>query len=254
MLQQIQSLINYVKVFGTVRDIQAFRRVAYQNGALPEVLNVRATGRIPLRIRPRTSDAAVLWDTFFEKFHLPPANIRDDAVIFDLGANVGYTAVHFASLYPKATIVAVELDKNNLEAAQLNLQQMDHCKLIHAAVWSEDGSVSYDTSEAEWGFHVDIDQSHSNGATVVAKTIETIMMENDISAIDYVKMDIEGAEWPVLSSGAVWLRKVKMMKVELHPKFNKEATYDNCSRVLNSSGFTCSRDSRHWNTLLAVRN
>lgn len=254
MFQKLNNLINYTKVFPSYRDIQSYRRVAYQSGTEAEVVRVRGMGDIAFRIRPKTSDAAVLWDTFFEKYHLPSSSLGSKPVIFDLGANVGYTAADFAQRYPNATIIAVELDKNNYDAAQINLQPFSNCRLVNAAVWSEDGTVSYDSGEEEWGFHVNNDLTTSGGATAAAKTVLTIMNENNIETIDYVKMDIEGAEWPVLSSGDAWLRKIKSMKIELHPKFNSSATYENCADILNRSGFLCRRDDRHWNTLVAVRN
>ena len=104
------------------------------------------------------------------------------------------------------------------------------------------------------GFHVDNDCKNADAATAVAKTISTIMAENNVTSVDFILMDIEGAEWPVLSTGTDWLERVKKLKVELHPMFNKDATYENCARVLTSRGFTCSRPHIHWNVLDAVRN
>ena len=254
MLRKIQSIWNYLRVFSTIQDIRKFRLVAYGNGSEPEVVNVRAAGRTPLHIRPHTTDAGLLWDTFFNQYHLPLTTLRPDAVIFDLGASVGYTAVHFARLYPRATILAVELDERNFAAAKVHLEPIERCKLINAAVWSEDGSVSYDSEEVEWGFRVDNDYKNTDATTAVAKTIATIMAENNVASVDFIMMDIEGAEWPVLSTATDWLDRVKMMKVELHPKFNENATYENCARVLTLRGFTCSRPHIHWNVLDAIRN
>ena len=253
MLQRLLNMISYVKVFSSFNDIARFRRVAYKNASDPVDLAVRAVGSNPMHVRPKTSDAAVLWDTFHEKFHLPDGDLPRDATIFDLGANVGFTAAHFAALYPMANIIAVELDKANCEAARANLKGFGNCTLVNAAVWSNDGEVSYDPNEEEWGFHVDNALSAKGSLVVDAKTMDTLMAEHDVKTIDYVKMDIEGAEWPVLSTGATWLDSVKMMKVELHPKFNQDATYDNCARILSARGFKCSRDKRHWNTLVATR-
>jgi hypothetical protein len=49
---------------------------------------------VPLLCRPGTTDIYVLWHTFSDSFHhLPPKPLPDEAVIVDIGANVGYTAV-----------------------------------------------------------------------------------------------------------------------------------------------------------------
>ncbi len=253
MLHRLQGLIKYAKVFRSINDIRAFRHIAYGGGASPVDVHVRQAGNIALRVRPRTSDAAVLWDTFYEQFHLPPISLPPRATILDLGANVGYTAAHFAHLYTDATIIAVELDRSNYEAAALNLRSVSCCRLVNAAVWSADGTVSYDLSGLEWGYHVTESSAVATAGRAAAVTVSTLMAEHGISSIDYVKMDIEGAEWPVLAAGSDWLPKVRAMKVELHPKFNADATFDNCARVLTSLGFDCRKDDRHWDTLVAVR-
>lgn len=252
MFGRVGGLLNYLRVFPSLRDIRAFRGVAYQGADQSVVVRTRATGNVELHIRPRTSDAAVLWDTFHEQFHLPPIALPANPVVVDLGANVGYTAVHFAKRYAGATVVAVEMDGGNCAAARRHVEQVAGCRLMHAAVWSSDGSVGYDANAEAWGFHVD-SQPAGNSVVVAAKTMKTILAENGLDKVDYVKMDIEGAEWPVLSSGGEWLPKVRSLKIELHPKFNKDATYENCAAVLGKYGFSCRRDDRHWDTLIAVR-
>ena len=254
MLKRIRNAVDYLRVFPSFGDVRRFREVAYRGGSQQVEVRVRAAGSHALRIRPRTSDAAVLWDTFHEQFHLPPLALRPDAVIFDLGANVGFTALHLAKVHPQARVIAVELDRGNFEVARHHTRELPRVTVVNAAVWSEDGSVSYDSSASEWGFHVEnAAKSGASMVTAAAKTMGTLMAEYGVADVDYIKMDIEGAEWPVLSTAGPWLDRVKSMKVELHQKFNENATYENCTRVLEARGFRCSRDDRHWDTLVAVR-
>jgi FkbM family methyltransferase len=113
-----------------------------------------ATGNLPLLMRPGTTDARVLDDTFIGLYHLPPAPLPDDAIILDLGANVGYTAVHFATLYPRARIVSVELDEGSADLARRNTAAFaDRISVLHAAAWFEDSTVTYTTGD-EWGLQV----------------------------------------------------------------------------------------------------
>jgi len=253
MMRRLRGFVDYLRVFSSVGDIRRFRRIAYGGGTDPVDVCVRQAGKRPMRIRPHTSDAAVLWDTFHEQFHLPPMKLRNKAVILDLGANVGYTSAHFAHLYPGATVVAVELDRNNCAAAAVNLRSFPNCRLVNAAAWCEDGLVSYNPADEAWAFHITDGGCVSTTVTATAKTIATLMRENGLTTIDYVKMDIEGAEWPVLSAGAEWLTKVAALKIELHSKFNANATFENCAHLLSAQGFQCTKDDRHWDTLVAVR-
>ena len=107
----LRRMIRYRGILSSWQNANVYRRLV--NGTLhasePVPLRVREAGNHPLLCRPGTSDPDVLWDTFGEKYHLPPVALPADCYIVDLGANVGYTMAHFAFLYPRATVLGVEL-------------------------------------------------------------------------------------------------------------------------------------------------
>jgi hypothetical protein len=47
-----------------------------------------------------------------------------------------------------------------------------------------------------------------------------------------------------------WTDRVDAMKIEIHPP----ATIESCATVLESRGFRCWRDERHWACLCAVKD
>ena len=205
--------------------------------------------------RPGTTDLKVLLQTFHLKYHLPPIDLKPDCVIVDLGANVGYTMAHFAFLYPKSRIIAVELDKDNIEIASRNISFcQERCRLIHAAIWSTDGQVQYE-GDGEWGFHVleghpDI---KSNAKQAPARTIDSIFEEYNLDTVHYLKIDIEGAEANVFQGPMSWINHVQSMKIEVHPHFNPAATIENCMNALISYGFKCTKDNYHPQCVIAIR-
>lgn len=203
----------------------------------PVELRVRGIP-VPLLCRPGTSDPEVLWDTFGEAYHRPPGLLPPDATILDLGANVGYTAVDFAVRHPGARIVAVELDGNNAALAERNLSPFaERCAVLRAAVWSCDGEVVYGGSEA-WGLRVVPETV--GGSYAPAIRIPTLLHDFGLARVDYVKMDIEGAEAEVLTE-AGWLDRVDAIKIEVHPP----VTLESCEETLRSAGFRVGRDRRH---------
>lgn len=246
------GLIRYLRVFASWGDVQSYREIAHFGSNLPVSVRVRGMP-VPLPLRPGTTDAAVLWDTFHGRYHLPPFALPASPVILDLGANVGFTCAHLATLYPNSRIVAVEMDRGNAECATRLFTSLPQCELVHAAIWSFDGEVRYDPHESEWGYHVDINPSHDSLISVPAISMSTLAERYGLERIHYVKMDIEGAEWPVLSGNRAWLSRVDAIKVELHPQFNPMATYENCAPLLEASGFACKRDPIHFNALVAHR-
>ena len=115
---------------------------------------VNVPTRQTLYCRPGITDAVLLWDTFRDKFHLPPESVTFPKVILDLGANVGFTAGDFAVRYPDAKIILVEMDADNSRVARRNIDPWrNRCLLVNAAVWTADGEISYEGDE-EWGFRI----------------------------------------------------------------------------------------------------
>jgi len=84
---------------------------------------------------------------------------------------------------------------------------------------------------------------------VDAITISKILDANGWDEVDFVKMDIEGAEEKVFSDGSSWEKRVKCIKVEIHPPYTVQA----CIKDLENMGFLCHQDSSHWACVIAMR-
>jgi FkbM family methyltransferase len=254
-LNKLKSITNYLNVFSTPFDALKFRKLYHNKlNDLKEVsLRVKEAKNNLVFARPNTTDAQVLWDTFYRKYHLPPIPLRDDAIIVDLGSNVGYTIMHFAFLYPKSHIYGVEMDLNNFELAKKNIGSFEpQCSIIHAAVWSNDGYIKYD-GKGEWGYKVLYDDSQKEMEScqqAPAKTLDTIFTEFNLKIVDYLKMDIEGTEKFVLENPGKWINIVKSMKIEIHPP----ADITSCLQILKNYGFNCYKDDNHPMAIIAIKN
>lgn len=196
-----------------------------------------------LRARAATTDAVTMESVFGGAYHLPPRPLGTDAVILDLGANAGYAAAHLATRYPGARVIAVELDAGNAELARRNLAPYERCELVNAAIWISDGEIEYG-GDAEDAFAITGDGT--NRAPSV--TIPTLLDQRGLPRADFVKMDIEGAEWPLFQQPG-WLDRVDAICVEIHQpgwRVSIEAT-------LAAAGFVTERSSAHWSAIVAYR-
>lgn len=218
-------------------------------GEAGEPVGIRVRGvPFPLLCRPGTSDAEVLWETFGEAYHRPPAPVPGAAVILDLGANVGYTAVDLALRHPRASVIAVELDAGNAAVAARNLERLgDRCRLLRAAVWHRDGTVAYGGDEA-WGLRVVPPDDGARRGEAPAIRVETLLDRFDVERAHYLKMDIEGGEAEVLSDGG-WMDRVETLKVEIHPP----ASYASCADALERAGFRTRPCRRHAGCVVGVQ-
>jgi len=237
-------------IFAGPLDVLKYIYLKTSPFAFPKRLSIRLKELDrPLVCRPRTTDIGVLLDTFKGGYHRPPggAGLPANAVIFDLGANVGYTVVDFARRYPDARIIAVEMDGDNFDLALENTRSFgSRCILLHAAVWTEDGEISYEGSGAS-GYH--ISGAAKDRTRVAARSLMSIIEQFQVGTIDYLKMDIEGAEREVLEASMEWAASVTVMQVEAHsPEILRIV-----NEKLTSAGFTCAPSPTHWASVTAVR-
>ena len=171
-------------------------------------------------------------------------------MIFNLGSYVGYTSAHFAFLNPDAHIISVEMDRNNYEMALENTRNCPGVHTINAAIWYKDGYVAYE-GEEERGFHVI--NGHQTQNTVKSITIDTLVKEFAVEHIDYLKMDIEGAEFEIFDHSHDRVHNVDTMRIELHGFLKPKRKSIDLSSMLEEKGFCCYRDTNHPKCLVAIR-
>jgi FkbM family methyltransferase len=242
-----------VDAAGLAADLPSLRKLlayrAWDPAAGPMPVRIRQLGGIPMLLRPRSSDVWALMELLPPACHLPPPEVDASEIrtVWDLGANAGYTIAHMALQLPGATIVGVELDDGNARLARANTAQWeDRCSVVHAAVWSEDGEISYRQRPGdEIGLRV-AGGGDADGADVVhapALSLDTLLATHppEGGRIDYLKMDIEGAEAEVLARNTDWVGAVGAMTVEVHEPYRVEA----CARTLSALGFRVRVDTRY---------
>jgi len=116
-------------------------------------------------------------------------------VIFDLGANVGVSALYFRLRFPEATIHCFEPDPTNLRRLRANAQLLGQVQIHDFAVWRTRTSLS---------FHVDPHRGSSSSAyashsrqeevSVSARPLTDAFDAAGVSSVDLLKFDVEGAE------------------------------------------------------------
>lgn len=254
--------ISYAAIFSDLQSLLRYRRllasVAMDAGAGAESieLRIRKLQGQRVQIRRRGSDGRVVYDVFVHEFHLPPPGVvpRAAALIFDLGANIGLTMAQFACMFPKATIVGVELDANNADCCRANiLQWRDRCTIVQGAVWTDDGLVSYEyDQDCQYGLAVASGQNSRGPATRTADafSLNTLVRRHARDwTIDYLKMDIEGAEREVLRQHTEWAERVSCIKVEVHGDYTRAE----CQADLSALGFETREDPNFPHCAIGIR-
>jgi FkbM family methyltransferase len=190
--------------------------IAMQKLQGQEVIRLKVNGiRDPLHCRP--GDLYVFLEVFGRKFGevYRPALHGDPRLIVDSGANVGFASAMFANRFPNARVVAIEPDSRNCELFRRNCAGYANVKLLHAAVWHRAGRVRIENpGEASFLFRVTEGAGDTGG--ILALTFPEIIANAGADVIDVLKLDVEGAEKVLFESGGDWLRKVRLIIMELH--------------------------------------
>lgn len=169
-------------------------------------------------------DFDVLRDVFVhEEYRLP---ITDEPkIIFDLGSNIGVTVIYFALKYPKAIIHAFEPDPKNIPAFRRNTAPFKERVLLHEQAVHWDTSVQkitlYQNPDYHWSSSLYEQSSGLQAVSVDTITLEQVMDEYNIDAIDIMKFDIEGAEYDLFRS-FTRMKSVTWYVGEVHPHVFKK--------------------------------
>jgi FkbM family methyltransferase len=131
--------------------------------------------------------------------HLLP----EKAGIWDIGANIGVTALTMAALNPDWQIVAVEGGPALHETLQRNIRENGRAaqiRPVHAAVGEIDGEVSFYEHSA-FGHIASRPAEFEEAMMVRMISPATLQREFGLPSINFVKIDIEGFEFPFLRAG-----------------------------------------------------
>jgi FkbM family methyltransferase len=120
-------------------------------------------------------------------------------VFLDIGAYVGWYAIQAArAVGPSGQVVAIEPDpRNRLQLeSNIDLNRITNATIVPLAAWSHAGKVKWQGDSAESVWHK-IDESRGIG-TVDAVTVDDLVARCALKRVDWIKLDVEGAEVEVL--------------------------------------------------------
>jgi len=123
-------------------------------------------------------------------------------VVLDVGGCLGDSALYFASLVgPSGRIYTFEFDPENLEVMRANLalnpELAKRIEIVEEALWDRSG----ESLEFVPGGRVTALTTERQGSTHTATTItlDDFVQQVGLARLDFVKMDVEGAELRVLA-------------------------------------------------------
>lgn len=164
------------------------------------------------------ADAGSVWPQWEEIFLRGSLDFHTDAPaprILDCGANVGIASLYFKRRYPKARVTAFEADPSLAQICRRNLDANGAADVDvqAAAAWTTTGQIEFVAEGSDSGAIASLEPSvQGRRVAVPAVRFRDWLQET----IDFVKLDIEGAELAVLEDCHDRLDVVRNLSIEVH--------------------------------------
>jgi FkbM family methyltransferase len=231
-----------------------FNKIARKLGLIKQkAILEKKYKNIPIKLRNNNIDVEVFDYVFRDKYHHPEKELGPNPVILDLGSNIGLSIVDYKLQYPGARIIGFELDKQNAAFAKENTALFGNdVTIVNKGIWYKKEKMHYSGNAADAYKLEELKASDNNDQFVETITISDVVQEYSLRSIDFIKMDIEGAELGIFQNDKLdWLQITKQIKIEVH--YDKEMLQYFIDK-LKEHGFIALPDTHHWSTVIGYRN
>jgi FkbM family methyltransferase len=204
-------------------------------------------------VRGNTTDLGTLNEALILRPYLKSnlIKLRENALVVDVGANIGDFSVEAATLCPRGRIVAVEPISEFVAMIEVNkrLNNLANIEVVQVALGSREARVEIQLAGNASSFY----WARGKEVQAVRQTsLPRLMEELKIKEIDLLKLDCEGAEWEILPNAAEVLPHIAQICMEFHPMNGWSG--EKLAHYLRNMNYTVELACGGWNgTLWAVR-
>lgn len=159
----------------------------------------------------------------WEEFAFIAHYLRPDSCAFDVGTNIGiYTLWMSRFIGSEGKIIGFEPDARNYArcSRQIELNRLNTVVVLeNMALGHLDGLLPF-TQGRDGENHLLLDRSAENAVQVRVETLDAYVSEKNIRQIDFIKLDVEGAEFYILKGGESCLSqgRVNVIQFELNSR------------------------------------
>ena len=159
-------------------------------------------------------------------------NLPANSYIIDCGANIGMSVIYLKKLCPAAVVIAFEPDPENFKLLKKNVEshQLSSVELKNEAVWTSNTTLNF-AADGNMGSRI----GTGKDATVQVRAVRLRDLLNQ--KVDFLKIDIEGAEFEVIKDIQDKLLMVQNLFVEYHGSFQQNNELNQIFKIVVDNGF-----------------
>jgi FkbM family methyltransferase len=172
-----------------------------------------------------SNDIATWEYTERDKHFWPPDGLvpADAKLIVDLGCNVGYSTAFFAEAWPEAKVIGVDMIPECCEKSRKNCAEFgDRVEIYEQAIGypprTEVAIFNIASPVSRLRRYEISHTGHTTYPEVSVITLDNFLAKAGVygQQIDYLKIDIEGAESEIIRDGGAWSEFTKACIIESH--------------------------------------
>lgn len=173
--------------------------------------------------------------------------VRPGDFFFDIGGNTGWVSMHVAKKEPSTTVHAFEPipRTSSIFEQNLKLNALPNIHLHKIALSDSEGVAEFYFNEQESGATSMRNIRETQKAvqiSVKTERLDEFVRRNGIKRMDFIKCDVEGAEFFVIKGGLETIKEHKpILFVEMLRKWAAKFNYhpNDIIKLLSASGFEC---------------
>lgn len=165
--------------------------------------------------------------------------MRPDPLILDCGSNIGMSILYFKQRYPRARIVAFEPDPDIIPFLESNIagNNLKDVRWLQTAL-SRDSEKKIFYSDGICGSGLSETLTRENSHAWKQYEVPCMRLRDYLTEpVDFLKMNIEGAEYEVLADSEDRLRQVREMIIEYHHLPGLPRSLHQILELLHRQGF-----------------
>ncbi len=130
-------------------------------------------------------------------------HLKSTDVVIDIGANIGYTTLLFSKVCGEGEVISIEPSKELFETIEnhIKLNNLNNITPLNVAVGEKEKKAKlYSVSENNSGMNriFENDTISFNSEIITIKTLDELVLEQNITTVNAIKIDVEGYEYKVL--------------------------------------------------------
>lgn len=131
-------------------------------------------------------------------------------VVFDVGANVGQSALTYLGEFPRAEIYSFEPVGTTYQELVAKTRQFHRIHPYHLGMGREAGEAVINVSPYSTASSMVASRPEDHAETIAIETIAGFVEKHSLQAIDFLKIDTEGYEPEVLAGAAPLLQQQRI--------------------------------------------